>query len=255
MGIFTQISNKFNYLVSSFLNDPEADAYAEQQTAQQKHDAEAKARLDKETERAQIDAENSAKAAEDAIDLNERSKFDSGRAFGKVTSGVLSVFYNLILIAVILYAGHLAANEAIGYSISFRILSFIYGALCFWYIIPRSLIKRYYYNEEIAYYTFLPLSTFKPIFTTGKVLLGPFCYTENEKSIAAKEAVELLYKNGYLKSFGQAAPAAVAAPVAAAAAAPAPAPVAAAAPPFQPPNHNLLQLPSTVPLVPRPPAP
>ena len=101
MGIFTQISNKFNYIISSFLNDPDADAYAKQEAAQRQQDAEARERLNTENAEAQANAENGAQAAQEAENLRERSKFNFVRTIGKIAAGVFSTFSSLILFVMI----------------------------------------------------------------------------------------------------------------------------------------------------------
>ena len=204
MGIFTSIYNKISYKFSQYFDDPDANAHAEEQAAQKQQDAEAKQRADAEAKKAKQDADNSAKSQEDAKSLNDRSSFSSSRAAGKISYGVWNILFSLIMFVLMIAGGYIAANEAIGYNAPFKILSFIYGALCFWFVIPRVLIKEYWYKIKPQYFTLLPLSTYKPASGIERFFLGPFCYEEDARVHAAKEAVELLYKNGYLKSIGQA---------------------------------------------------
>jgi hypothetical protein len=200
MGILTQISNRVNYDLSKALNDPEVDAYAKQQAIQTKQDAEVKARKDKEEVTAKKNLDAKAKADAKASSLAQRSTFSVKRALRNTASGILTGFLSLILICFILYGGHLAANEAIGYKIPFRILSFIYGCIFFFIEIPKSFIRRYWYQIQIPYYTYLPLSTYQPVGDFETLLLGGFCYKEDETSSAARSAVGTLYKSAFDKT-------------------------------------------------------
>jgi hypothetical protein len=202
MSVFTSIYNKIIYTLTQYFDDPEANAYAEQQEIQKQQDAEAKQRADAEAKKIQKDADNSAKAQEDAISLNERSTVSPSRAVSKISSGVLYVIKTLGIVILMIAGGYLAANEAIGYNTPFRIFSFIYGALFFWVVIPRAIIRKYFYKIDLQYYTLLPLSTYKPAPGIESFFLTPFCYDE-DKRFNEKAEVELLYKNGYLKSIGE----------------------------------------------------
>lgn len=200
MSILTQINNRVKYDLSKALNDPEVDAYAKQQAIQEKQDAEVKARKDKEDANVKKNLEAKAKSDAKAKSLAERSTFSVKRALRNTASGILTGFMSLVLICFILYGGHLAANEAIGYKIPFRILSFIYGCVFFFIEIPKSFIRRYWYQIQIPYYSYLPLSTYQPIGDFETLLLGGFCYKENESSSAARSAVETLYKSAFDKT-------------------------------------------------------
>jgi len=200
MSILTQITNRVKYDLSKALNDPEVDAYAKQQEIQEKQDAEVKERKQKEEATAKKNSEAKAKAAEKAKVLTQRSTFSVKRALRNTASGILTGFMSLVLICFILYGGHLAANEAIGYKIPFRILSFIYGCIFFFIEIPKSFIRRYWYQIQIPYYSYFPLSTYQPVGDFETLFLGGFCYKEDEASNAARAAVEALYKTAFDKS-------------------------------------------------------
>jgi len=200
MGLLTQVSNKLQYNVSQWASDPEAEAYAKQQAQQKEQDSETQQRLD--DAKAQAEKEAKAKAEQDAKakDLADRSQFNTGRATSNIASGILKTFMSLILIMTILYGGHLAANEAIGYNIPFRLLSFLYGCIFFFIVIPKMLIRRYWYQIQPNYFTYLPLSTYLPNGDLETLFLGGFCYRENETSQAARAAVETLYKTAFDKT-------------------------------------------------------
>jgi hypothetical protein len=203
MSLLTKINNKLQYTISQAVSDPNADAYAKQQADQLKQDAETKKRIDEAKMKEEADIAAREQAEKDAEILKRKSTFSSSRLIGNAAAGILNAFTTFFLAALMLYSGHLVANEAIGYNIPFRLLSFVYGALLFFWIIPKSLIQKYYYMMQIPYHAFLPLSTYEPVTSFEKIVYGPFCYVEDETVSQAKQAVEALYNNGYLKSIGE----------------------------------------------------
>jgi hypothetical protein len=200
MSILTQITNRVKYDLSKALNDPEVDAYAKQQAIQEKQDTEVRERKQKEEATTKKNSEAKAKANAKAASLAERSTFSVKRALRNTASGILTGFMSLVLICFILYGGHLAANEAIGYKVPFRILSFIYGCIFFFIEIPKSFIRKYWYKLQIPYYTYLPLSTYQPTGDLETLFLGGFCYREDEASSAARSVVGGLYKTAFDKT-------------------------------------------------------
>jgi len=200
MSLVTSLYNKVQYLASNQLSDPNADAYARQQAEQAKQDAEAKKREEvAAAEKAKADAKKE-EADAAAAELSARSKFDSRKLITDTANGILTGLGSVILICFCLYGGHLAANQAIGYNAPFRVLSFLYGAIVFFYVIPRSLYKVYGKGETLPYYSFLPLSTYVPNGNLEGIVLGLFCYQENDETIAARKVVEELYAAAYNKS-------------------------------------------------------
>jgi hypothetical protein len=200
MGLLTKLTDKIQYTVSKQLDDPEAAEYANQQKAQAIQDSAVQKR---EQEKQKEDAKVAAKKEKDAAaaaELVRRSEFKPQRAIGGAAIQILSIFGSLVLILIMLYAGHIAANEAIGYGIPFRLLSFLYGALFFFYVIPKSFYDTFYLKKVKHFYTFLPLSTYVPTGNIESFFLTPFCYVEDSFSAEAKKAVETLYTNGLAES-------------------------------------------------------
>jgi len=217
-NLFTRTYNKIQYEISKKVSDPEADNYAKQQQAQAVQDkaaAERKAALDKQKgQKKQEDAEKKKEADE----LAKRSRFSPiSEQIHTITKTVNLYATLFIILGLGLYGGKISANQAIGYNIPFRILSFFYGFLLFFIVIPVAFVKKYLYGIKILNYTFIPL---KVHVTTGwaeRVLIGPYCYQEDADCFSEKAKVAELYKNGYDNSLKAAA--AVVAGVAAASAA------------------------------------
>jgi hypothetical protein len=200
MSLLTQISNKLQYSVSQWASDPEAEAYAKDKAKQDEQNAETKKRIDEAKKKSDDAATAKAETEAEAKSVADRSEFKPQRATGNVAAGIVKGFMSLILTLLILYGGHLAANEAIGYKIPFRILSFVYGCLFFFIEIPKMLIRRYWYEIKPAYYTYLPISTYEPMGDLEILFLGAFCYKEDNASQMARATVETLYKTAFEKS-------------------------------------------------------
>jgi hypothetical protein len=199
MSLLTGLSNKIQYLVSKQVSDPEANAYARQQAIQARQDAERRQREQEEDEKKLIEKQKQDEKQEADAELRRRSEF-SMRGLVRDTAGqILSYVSSLILVVFILYGGHIAANEAIGYRVPFRILSFVYGSLGFFYYIPRLLYKIHWKREVVPMYTFLPISVYHPTGFFEKIIFGPFSYEEDQYAIDARAIVEELYKNSFKK--------------------------------------------------------
>jgi hypothetical protein len=200
MDLLSKVSNKINYSIAKSIEDPEADKYARERAQQQAQEAAAAQRQVEQTAAAAAAAAAKVKSDNEASNLQDRSQFKPVRAAGNVSRGILKAIVYLFLLIIILYAGHLCANEAIGYNVPFRIFSFILGQIFFWFVIPRFLIRRYWYGLPNFNYAFLPVSTYVPVTDAEKILLKPFCYLEDKNYAAAKAAVDLLYSSAYERS-------------------------------------------------------
>lgn len=200
MSLLTQISNKLQYSISQWASDPEAEAYAKEQAKQRQHDAEAQERINQTKLESNKNFNEKAEADAKAKELAERSEFKPQRATSNIAAGIIKGFFQFIFTLIVLYGGHLAANEAIGYKIPFRILSFLYGCMFFFIQIPKMLISRYWYQIKPPYYTYLPISTYEPNGDLEVLFLGGFCYKEDEASTMARAAVETLYRTAFEKT-------------------------------------------------------
>jgi hypothetical protein len=206
MGLLTSISNKVQYLIYKNVSDPDADAYAKQQAEQAAQDAKVKEEQDKVKAAAVKAAAAKAEADAAAADLAARSRFSPKKLLGDISRGIIYGLITLVVVCFIIYGGTLAANQAIGYNIPFRLLSFLYGMIFSFIIIPKSLYDVYWVKKTLPYYSLLPISTYAPTTDLEKVFLGAFCYTETAASIAARSAVVGSYMNAFQKSVSTVAP-------------------------------------------------
>jgi hypothetical protein len=200
MSLLTSLSNKINYIVAQNVSDPQADAYAEQQAIQAEQNKKVK---DAEAAKAKAEAKAAAdkkESDEAAAALAARSKFSPRKLAYNAANGILKAFLILFVIGIAFYGGHIVANKAIGYSVPFRILTFLYGSIFSFWIIPKSLYDVYAKGEILPYYSFLPLVAYEPAGIIEQFFIGAFCYNENESSKAATNAVTKLYSDAYTKS-------------------------------------------------------
>jgi hypothetical protein len=200
MSLWTKFTNKIQYLLSQFLDDPDADAYSKEQQDQKAQDDEIQERLDTVKTESEEYSEKKLEEDAEAADLVDRSKFIPQRAASNIASGVLKGFLSFFFTCIVLYGGHLAANEMIGYKSPFRVLSFVYGSLIFFYFILMMIYRKYWLQIKLHSYAFLPISTYVPRGNLENLFLGFFCYTEDEHSIAATAAVEAMYSKAFKDS-------------------------------------------------------
>jgi hypothetical protein len=200
MSLLTSLSNKIQYMAVKTAIDPEAEEYAKQQAEQAAQDAAMKKQKEDSEKQAKVDAEVKQEEDKKADVLAARSQFDTRKMISQASKGILSSIFLLIIIFISFYGGHIAANKAIGWGVPFRILSFIYGILFSFWIIPKSIYDVYWKGLKIPYFTFLPISTHETTGTIEKIFIGPFCYREDEESSAARAAVVNMYADAFRKS-------------------------------------------------------
>lgn len=199
-SIFTKLVNKVQYVTSKSLDDPKAAEFARQKVIQDAQDQEVADRKAKDDAAAAKQLVDKKKAEEKVKDIQDRSQFSVSRAAGHTASGILTIFGYLLLAGVMMYGGHLAANQVIGYNAPFRLLTFFYGSLFFFYHIPKGLYDKYINKKKLEFYSFLPLSTYHPTGDLEKFVVGPFCYSETQESQAARAVVESLYSTAFTRS-------------------------------------------------------
>ena len=191
-----QLYNKAINKLDKELDDPKAEEMAKRAEAQAKQEAEVAARLEKE-EKAKLKAEaKRLRAEEKAKALQERAEFNVGKTVRSASTNILNITLIIGLVMIALYGGHLAANNAIGYSPWMRVLMFFYGSLLSFIIIPKTLYEVYWLGQPNDYYTFLPLTTYVPQNRFEEIVFGPVCYEDSEKVRAARDAVKNLYERG-----------------------------------------------------------
>ena len=197
MSVWTGLNNKIQYMLSKVINDPEADAYAQQQAAKAAQEAAVQKQKD-------IDQQNAANAAakiaaqqEARESLATRSQFNISKLIGDSSHGIIFHVKGLLLLCFMIYGGHIAVNQAIGYSMPFRILTFVYGMLCSFFIVPKAMYDVYWSQKTLPYYGFFPLTTYTPKGDLENYIVGPFCYKEDPTVLAARAAVAKLYADGF----------------------------------------------------------
>lgn len=189
--------NKIQYQFDAYIKDPEAENHAKQLAVQKaQDDAKAKRKEALNESKAQL-KEKSIKDKAEAEELANRSQFSSPQTIlAKVSKAIISTFLSLLVVGIMLYAGKLEANKAIGYNAPMRIVSFIYGAIFFFIVIPRSLYDIYWLKKTIPDYAALPIWNYVPNGWVENAFFGLFSYVEDGESKAAREEITRLYSEG-----------------------------------------------------------
>ena len=92
---------------------------------------------------------------------------------------ISSSFVQAVVIGLMLWAGTLAANDAIWRNRGYRIVNFIYGSLFFFIALPYYLY-RYFKKAPPTLFALLPLTTYQPQTMMEKIIYGLFWYIPNE---------------------------------------------------------------------------
>lgn len=93
---------------------------------------------------------------------------------------ISSAFVQAVIIGLMLWAGTLAANDAIWRNRGYRIVNFIYGSLFFFIVLPY-YIYRYFKGTSPTLFALLPLTTYEPQTMMEKIIYGLFWYIPNER--------------------------------------------------------------------------
>jgi hypothetical protein len=201
MGNFlTKLSNKLSFLSDKYLDDDEQREFEQNKKAQEAQDELSRKREQLQQEEDREREEKIAAEEKAAAELARRSEFNVETLFHRTCLGILKQFMGLISFLLMLYGGHISANEAIGYSISMRILSFVYGCLAFFIVIPRSFYYTFWLKKEQHFYTFLPISTHLPNGNFENFFLTPFCYVHDQYIDKAKAEILEQYKVAFENS-------------------------------------------------------
>ena len=111
---------------------------------------------------------------------------DVGKTVFSVT---IKVFTSLLLISLLVFAGSLAANQAIGREPTYRILYFLWAAIPVFapFVLIQSLLKRMS-SGPIRIYGILPISTVPAVSRLGKLLWYPFYWVPDLESKALEDS-------------------------------------------------------------------
>jgi hypothetical protein len=103
-----------------------------------------------------------------------------------VMNTALKVFLGFLLVAFCIVAGSLAANFAIGRSIAYRILYFVYGAIPLFspFVYLYTLYRRVS-DGRFSYYGILPVSIEAATTRLGTLLMYPFYYVPDHEAVKA----------------------------------------------------------------------
>jgi len=182
MSIIDKITNILQYKVYQATTDPDADAFAkEQQAARDKAAAATQASQEEQT------AEQQA-ATQQSQNLT-KAQYSATTFLKQIVKYTILAFFIFLIILFAIYTGHLAANDAIGHPIEYRILFFIYGAIFSVFVAPYYIIQRLR-GVEIKSYAILPVREGVVPEGLEGLLLSFISYIPDEYSAAAKHTYE-----------------------------------------------------------------
>ena len=148
-----------------------------------------------------VDPKNSSTVAQNKNlnDANKKAQEEQFNLFRLLTSTkdiatqvVSGLFYTMIC----LVAGTLAANDAIGRDVQYRILYFIYGFI-FGPVVILYYLYRWFNKDAPFIYRMLPIFTTETDSQLGRMFLYPFTYKEDKRATDAyaefmKESADLV---------------------------------------------------------------
>jgi cation transport ATPase len=190
MGLLDSVKNKVSHSINKTLTDPEADKWAKEKAEKDARDAAAAADAAAQEAAKKRDEQDKAAQQEAARKLQQRRKFTAKDAGKVALSTFSSVFISLLVIALMLHAGSLCANDAIARSMIYRIVFFIYGAVPFFavFILIYYHIYRRYKGTMPRVFTVLPLRVLpEQQSVLMSYLLSPFTYKPDMAVIGTKE--------------------------------------------------------------------
>ncbi len=116
----------------------------------------------------------------------------------RLKKSISSSFVKAVIIGLALWAGTLAANDAIWRNRGYRIVNFIYGSFFFFITLPY-YIYRYFKKTSPTLFALLPLTTYQPQTMMEKIIYGLFWYIPNEtyeKNLMCRWNKELIKEAG-----------------------------------------------------------
>lgn len=185
-SIFSRINNLISYKVYQATTDPDAKRFADEQNAARKQQEAAAAAAATKKQ-----AEEDAKKQQDSN--YKKATYSTSQFVKDVVKYTTLSFMIFIFVLFAVYSGHLAANDAIGREVPYRILYFIYGALFCIGVVPYYLIQRLR-GRSIKSYAILPIREGPVPSGIEGFFLSFISYLPDEESLAAKASWETAIK-------------------------------------------------------------
>lgn len=193
MSILEKAVNKVKYAVESAVSDPNAEKWAAQQEEEKRRAAESAAAAAVEEAQAAAKKDAAAKAAA----LRARKNYTFTDGLKTATKTFASVFTGLFIVALMIHAGSLCANDAIARSILYRILYFIYGLIPIFslFILIYYHIVRRFKGTMPRIYTVLPVREQPPHQSSlTALLLAPFTFMPDTEIAVKKSELAAMWE-------------------------------------------------------------
>jgi hypothetical protein len=124
------------------------------------------------------------KKLNDANQKAQDEQFNLFRLLGTIKDTATTVVSSLFYIMICLVAGTLAANDAIGRDVQYRVLYFIYGFI-FGPVVILYYLYRWYNKDAPYIYRMLPIFTTEADSTLMRMFFYPFTYKEDKRATDA----------------------------------------------------------------------
>lgn len=179
-SFLTNLSNTISYKLNQATTNPDAQRYSDEQERLQKQ----KEEEEKKSELKIVEKEN-AKSKQEAA-LKKANSSNPTNIIKEVVYYISISFVIFLFILFAIYAGHLAANDAIGREISYRVLYFIYGIIFSPFVVLYYIIQ-YMRGHSIRSYALLPIREGEVPRGLEGFFLSLISYIPDEESINAKK--------------------------------------------------------------------
>lgn len=195
MSIFEQLSNSVQYQLHSMTYNPDAEAYAKQQSDAAKKTSDAAAQQAA-SAKAAADKAAAAKAAQDKqaqIDQAnaDRKTFQFTRLFGTVFGSLMTILLIFLLFFGAVLGASLSANLNLYRPMLFRILYACYGFLFFYIVLPYVLGYRWYWKgKRPRFYSLIPIVPYHLDNRWTAFLFSWLSYKPDDQVEALKEWME-----------------------------------------------------------------
>jgi len=195
MSIFEQLTNSIQYQIHSMTYNPDAEAYAKQQSDISKKAADTAATQAAST-KAAADKAAAVKVAQDKqaqIDNENayRKSFHFTRLFGTVFNSLLTILLIFVLLFGAVLGASLSSNLNLYRPMLFRILYAFYGFLFFYIVIPYVLGYRWFWKgKRPRFYSLIPIVPYHLDNRWTAFLFSWLSYKPDDQVEALKEWME-----------------------------------------------------------------
>lgn len=192
MSLLSNLSDAISYNLHRVTYNPAAEQYAKDKAAAEqkaKDDAAAQKAAAASTAAAAAKTKEEAEAAAKAKQAEEERKtFSGSRLVSNVISIVTKIVVTFLILVTCVYGASLSANLNLYREYPYRILYAIYGFFLFIFVIPYSLLYRWWWQgKKPRFYGLIPIIAGKFINPTAQNLFGWLTFKPDDRIHALEE--------------------------------------------------------------------